>query len=338
MKKSFILFLVFCGAGAVVAAAQTAMKPKPPESAAPAQSAQTRIENGEQAMGTPPIPDDVLKQAAKQRAGNFGVLQRPAMAAGQIQEAWDVTGNNQGVHKRLECGTCVYKVRTREFMMTAIQLPDGVQITQADMGDMSAFDVEQRTPNTIVVLPKRSGVDSSLQVYTEDGRVFSFYLRAEGVNSKTVPDLQYKIVGRRSYRPSFKTFFSDKTAPQDAALVAPVDMQAPAVDELPEDPQDFIKQVKYDPSKLRGWNSYRLWGDKELRPITVFRDDYFTYVQYGDRWAGLDLPTAYVVTDQFDELVNTRVQGTTYIIESTAPLITLKSGKKFMCIQYGGQT
>jgi ComB9 competence protein len=50
----------------------------------------------------------------------------------------------------------------------------------------------------------------------------------------------------------------------------------------------------------------------------------------------VELPTAYVVVDGIDELVNTRVQGTTFIVESTHRLITLKSGQSFMCIQYKG--
>ena len=48
-------------------------------------------------------------------------------------------------------------------------------------------------------------------------------------------------------------------------------------------------------------------------------------------------PTAYVVIDDLDELVNTRVVGTTYIIESTHKLITLKSGDSYMCVQYKGE-
>jgi hypothetical protein len=99
---------------------------------------------------------------------------------------------------------------------------------------------------------------------------------------------------------------------------------------------DFVADAGFDPNKLRGWGDYDLWGDDELRPITVFRDDYFTYIRFGDRWKDLELPTAYVVVDGVDELVNTRIQGHTFIVESTQPLISLKSGMKFLCIEYEG--
>ncbi|QFT29524.1 Conjugal transfer protein [Labrenzia sp. THAF82] len=99
---------------------------------------------------------------------------------------------------------------------------------------------------------------------------------------------------------------------------------------------DFLKTARFDPASLRGWDDYKLWGDNSLRPEQVFRDDNFTYIQFGDKWNDLELPTAYVVVDGIDELVNTRVQGTTFIVESTHRLITLKSGQSFLCIQYKG--
>jgi ComB9 competence protein len=100
---------------------------------------------------------------------------------------------------------------------------------------------------------------------------------------------------------------------------------------------DFVAQSPFDPNALHGWGEYDLWGDETLRPETVFRDDHFTYIRFGKRWKDIELPTASVVVDGIDELVNTRVQGETYIIESTRPLITLKSGKSFLCIEYTGE-
>lgn len=322
--------------------AQTIIRPQAPKTQAQAQAASNqRIENGQKALQNavpPPIPEDVLQQAAQQRAGDYGLLKRPAMASGMIQEAWNEAYEGQGVRERLECGTCVYKVRTREFMVTALQFPQGVEISQADLGDETAFDMKQRAANTLVVMPKASGVDSSMQVYAKDGRIFSFYLRAEGINSNQVPDLLYKIIGQRDYRPTMKTFFSDDVAAKDKALAETDDLSKKVVAPIDiEDPKDFIKEAKYDPSKLRGWNDYKLFGDEELRPLTVFRDDYFTYIQFGDKWPELELPTAYVVHDDYDELVNTRTQNTMYIVESTARLITLKSGKKYLCIEYRGE-
>ena len=102
---------------------------------------------------------------------------------------------------------------------------------------------------------------------------------------------------------------------------------------------DFVQKAAFDPNALRGWGHYSLWGNwpEDQKPETVFRDDEFTYIRFGDRWKDIELPTAYVVVDGVDELVNTRVQGQTYIIESTRKLISLKSGQTYLCVKYEGE-
>ncbi|PVB60378.1 TrbG/VirB9 family P-type conjugative transfer protein [Labrenzia sp. 011] len=273
------------------------------------------------------LPVGSVPQAQAQAAGNFGPLARPDSIGGQIQEAWSRPGKKQGIHVQNYCGDCVYKVRLRQYMVSAIQLPKGVKIKSADLGDSSRFEVKKRSDNTLAVKPTGAGVDSSMLVYTEDSDVYSFYLRAEGINSKSVPDVSFRIIGPQSAGMSFVEFDArGNPLPNGNAAVAT------------HGSTDFLKTEKFDPAALRGWNNYKLWGDKKLRPEQVFRDDHFTYIQFGEKWNDLELPTAYVVVDGIDELVNTRVQGTTFIVESTHRLITLKSGQSFMCIQYtGGQ-
>ena len=136
-------------------------------------------------------------------------------------------------------------------------------------------------------------------------------------------------------------------APVRAAVVAGQEISKPAARAVTDDsllsrlkPRheagDFVERVEFDPGKLHGFEDYTLWGDESLKPETVFRDEHFTYIQFGDKWNSVELPVAFVVIDRVDEQVNTRVQGRTYIIESVAPLITLKSGTKFICIKFEG--
>ena len=123
----------------------------------------------------------------------------------------------------------------------------------------------------------------------------------------------------------------------DARNATPGALDALALDTASGD--DFVAEVPFDPDTLRGWGEYDVWGGgadaNALKPVTVFRDDRFTYVRFDEKWTDLELPVAYVVVDGIDELVNTRVQGRTFIIESTRPLITLKSGASFVCLRYG---
>lgn len=337
MTKAFkfkILLGVFCAAGVGSAIGQTQLNTsRPGNSNARIDAAQTVMSDQQNAV----IPQSVLNQAARQHAGDYGRMTRPAVAAGQIQEAWDKAGNEQGVHEQVECGSCVYRVVLREFMGTALEFPRGVVIEKAILGDGVQFELQETNTNRLIVRPLASGVDTSLQVYAEDGRIFTFYLRGEGVQSKNVPDLLFRILPPRI---DAAGYFDFKTLEEQGVLTPPLAQSIPEPGAGPAagqtDNADFVKSVPFDPSRVRGFEDYSLWGARDLKPVRVFRDDYFTYLQYGDKWAGLELPTAYVVNDEIDELVNTRVVGDTYIIESVNPLITLKSGQKYMCIKYSG--
>ncbi|EAV41021.1 DNA transformation compentancy [Stappia aggregata IAM 12614] len=325
--RFFVLFVVVTVAGSAHAQTPLGQGPATPGSVSTNTTPTQRVAAANSVVNST-LPVGSVPQAQAQAAGNFGPLARPESIGGQIQEAWSRPGKKQGIHVQNFCGDCVYKVRLRQYMVSAIQLPKGVKIKSADMGDSSRFEVKKRSDNTLAVKPTGAGVDSSMLVYTDDGDVYSFYLRAEGINSKSVPDVSFRIIGPQSAGMSFVEF-DGKGNPVggggETALAT-------------HNSKDFLQTAKFDPGALRGWNQYKLWGDKKLRPEQVFRDDHFTYIQFGDKWNDVELPTAYVVVDGIDELVNTRVQGTTFIVESTHRLITLKSGQSFMCIQYkGGQ-
>ncbi len=298
---------------------------------------------------TPQVPMSAasVKQAADQAEGNFPAMAR-AGAGGQIQESWNISEPRDGVYAVRICDDCVYKVRTREFMTTTIALPEDSVIVTADLGDPTGFQVQVRAANMIAVRPSTYGVDSNLNVYTKSGTVYPFYLRAESFNSVHVPDIVVRLLGREKPQEirgiNEDLEISDEGGRQEKDSTAPASPAAGAVHNLTHPAPaagDFVRAVPFDPSTLRGWKDYELWGGGEdaerLKPEVVYRDDFFTYLQYGDAFDQVELPVAYVVRDGIDELVNSRVQGNTFIIESVAPLISLKNGKSFLCVQYRGK-
>lgn len=250
-----------------------------------------------------------------------------------IQQAWDSAPDGAGVAEYRDCGACVYRVRTRELMVTTIILPNDRKISQVDAGDPVGFEIQSRAGNMIVVRPRTIGIDTNMNVYTDKG-VMSFYLRAEGFDSGHIPDLVVRIES-----PAPLSGPPAERATSNASITPGGNSKA--FEGL--DPAK-VKKLKglgagsqeFDPAKLRGWGQYTLKGAKALRPETVFRDDHFTYVHFGDRWRDIELPVAFVVIDGIDETVNTRVQGQMLIVESTAVMISLKSGEQYLCIEYQG--
>ncbi len=293
------------------------------------------------------VPQSVVDQAKAQAQGNFTTMKR-ATVGGQVQEVWDQATNTNGVFRFQYCKHCTYKARLREHMVTVIELPSGETIDKADVGDGATFQVQIRNPNRLAIRPTGFGIDTNLIVYGKSGAIYPIYLRAESFNSVNIPDLLVRIEGTiPNIKPGSDLIDQKDETPLSVneKTEAPL-LQIDAITSLksPERARaegDFVQEVPFDPDTLRGWGDYKLWsgglGGADLKPETVFRDDYFTYIRFGDAWKDIELPTAYVVIDGIDELVNTRVQGHTYIVESTQKLITLKSGESFLCIEYAGE-
>ncbi|WP_290809761.1 TrbG/VirB9 family P-type conjugative transfer protein [Ferrovibrio sp.] len=303
-----------------------------------------------------PVPDSMVRQAADQAEGKFTAMKRGAVG-GQVQEAWD-SDKAKGTFKAQMCNDCEYKVRLREYMVSLIELPTGEQIENWDNGDTENFEVVKRGDRRIAVRPQGFGIDTNLIVYGKSGQTYPIYLRTESINSRNVPDLRFVIEGHvrivkpaplaSETEPSKDNVDQDATEPAGNGITKPRNQSssksptpaalaeaAKAVSSSQKQP-DFVQTAAFSPDRLRGWGNYSLRGSNELKPETVFRDDYFTYIRFGDKWKDIELPTAYIVVDGIDETVNTRVNGTTLVVESTQRLITLKSGLSFICIEYRG--
>ena len=342
MNRLFILALSLFLMGNS-ALAQTPLPPRP------GQTAPSSIPGF---YGGPPVPDNTINQARDQVEGNYPPLNR-GLGGGQIQEGWNESADTAGVIRYPTCRDCTYKVRLREFMVTALSLPVGESVASVDLGDDTAFAVEIRGPRWVAVKPLGFGMDSNLLVYGSSGAVYPFYLRAEGHNSKHLPDLIVKLTGTAESLadpvdlPSIHSLVAppvrsaDKPLPDSSAdwpddIPAFSSSQSDISNQTNSTKKDYIQAVDFDPAALHGFNDYTLWGDESLRPVRVFRDGRFTYLQFGHQWEGVELPSAHIVIDGIDELVNTRMRGKTYIIESVADLITLKSGFSYLCIRYEG--
>lgn len=312
----------------------------PPASQSGVGGAQGQASGQQQQGGKVPMSAASYSQAMEQSEGLYTEMQRPG-PGGQVQEAWDkvdadpaTAQKRQGVYATQICGDCVYKVRLREMMTTSIMLPEDAVISiPPDLGDPSGFRVQVKTANLIAVRPNAYGVDTNLNVYTKSGAVYAFYLRAEGFNSNHIPDVMVKILGREKPEAIAIPTGLGESARQDKGKPPKLaSASAPAG-------KDFIRNVPLDVSKFHGWRDYKLWGDDDMaKPVVIYRDAFFTYIVYEEKFDSLSLPAPYVTIDGVDERVNSHLEGSTYVIESVEPLITLKNGKRYLCIQYTGET
>lgn len=244
---------------------------------------------------------------------------------GLTQDAWSVRLRQRG-ESRMNPGYVryvynpanIFPVRTRESMITTIKLPEGVELKQAFSGDDAGFQVGIATPNSIAIKALYPGVDTNLVAYTNDGRIFTFYVRSEGYNSKSISDFLVDVVmpGQGVVEGSAMTT-DTPMAEQDAKY------PAQAAERIRDPYSSLLPDTR---SKYR---EYAEWSDfhpgtvvedlgvyvpqKEAGgtiPYRVFRDDRFTYVDYGPNATQMtEWPTPLIVVQGVEGPVGFRTAG-----------------------------
>lgn len=265
--------------------------------------------------------------------GDYPGMKRESNAVGAIQRAWDNSPGNAGVFVARYSPDQVYKIRVREFMTTTVVLPEWESIAKAVLGDSYGFKAEQTQPHILVVRSALAGADTTLTVIGGSGRVYPFYIRAEGYNSQNVPDVAVYIKADRPADPTHpaeasaaksERFEKGKAAEKKEASADAARNQTGL-----EDP-DWLRAIPFDPSKLRF--DFTMTGNKSIAPDRVFSDGIFTYFDYGSDWDESDLPVVYRVVDGVDTPINSRSKGKMLIAESSGAF-TLRNGQRVVCIR-----
>jgi len=272
----------------------------------------------------------------QQMKGKFPAMERGApVPLGSIQKAWEKSPATAGIYKVKWSHDAVTKITLREAMTTTIRLPEWEKIDRVVLGDTRIFRAAQINDNTETVWAVNPGSDTSLTIIGESSNIYVFYLHSETWNSDNIPDLTVII---DAVQPAI-------AEPEDGIGTSggggPVSITGPnsganihlasLTGGKPGKPE-WLKGIPYDPSRIR--RDLALYGDSELAPDDVFRDNQFTYLCYGERWDDGDLmvATPSVVTNDTDRPVNFQIKNGCMIIEATGQL-SLKHGNSVLCIK-----
>lgn len=148
--------------------------------------------------GEQPPEFDVHGQAA----GEYPPMDRDLVPLGRIQKAWNRAGTAPapgqeapGISRYVWTPASVFKIDTRVFMVTTIVLPPWETALQLHLGDPVSFKAAQPVGNVIRLSSNHPGGDTNLVVIGSSGRVYPFYIRSTGVDSKTVSDFVVYVEG-----------------------------------------------------------------------------------------------------------------------------------------------
>lgn len=270
---------------------------------------------------------DLLKSIDDALAGKFekAVDYRPPLPL--TQKAWSKqnaqtkAGNKIYVWQRGK----TFKVVLREGMGTIFKLPDWDEMDQSVLADSVNFrQQEMNNKKMLYVEALSSGADTSLTIIGKSGNIYNFYLASENVLSENISD---QVVYLDAAMPSVKNFFENTDA-----LVKRESLETLTRISKDKDHNTWLKELKFDPTKIR--HDVEMRGDRELAPVLAFRDDRFTYLDYGIDNVSKVWPVAYQVIDKVDQPVNVRKSkdGRYMVIETINP-ITLRYGDRTVCLR-----
>lgn len=245
---------------------------------------------------------------------------------GLTQDAWNgklrdrgESRVNPGYVRYLYNPANVFPIRTRESMITTIKLPDDEELLQAFTGDDQGFQVGIPTPNSIAIKALFPGVDTNLVAYTKSGRIFTFYVRSEGYNSKTASDFLVDVV-----MPGENVLEGRSLTSENQLAQTTMDKSFAQTAERVRDPYGSLaldRREKY--REYADWSDFKpgtvvedlgVYVPKKQSggtiPYRVFHDDRFTYVDYGPNATQMtEWPTPLMVVQGVEGPVGFRTAG-----------------------------
>lgn len=272
---------------------------------------------------------------------------------GLTQGAWNEQLRNRGQSKaRPGYIRYVYDaqqalpIRAREGMITTIKVPEDEAITQAFVGDEAGFQIGVATPQSIVIKALFPGVDTNLIAYSESGKIYTFYLRSEGYNARDITDFLVDVI-----HPVAGAITGSQIDSFSPERLAEMDLRNPAAAaQRIRDPyatvsvsnnpryREYAEWTDFDPTKVvEDLGVYVMRGQSgSTIPYRVFRDDRFTYVDYGPNAAQMtEWPTPLIVIQGVEGPVGNRTAGPSgrlIVIEALGEFV-LRNGERSLVIK-----
>ena len=264
-----------------------------------------------------------------------------------VQSAWDnptanmAAGSTKPGYAQLSWTKgSVLPVKLRNGMVTMITLPNGEQIADAVVGNEGLFKFDaQPGGSTILISPESSnqGSDTNFIVTGKSGNQYIFYLRSEPSNSSEITYSQVDVIldGNTSLPTA-----SNTTSNSNGSASIFKKASSSSNNTVGVDGEDYgwIKSMKIDPSEFRFDLDIFVPNpdDYVIAPERVWRDQIFTYIDFGDKVIAMtQRPVVSLLVEGGESPVGFRTDGEDgrlLIVEAVGDMV-LRSGQRIVCIK-----
>ena len=318
-------------------------------------------------------PGDVdgalMSDAMAQTAGSFDTMNLSYISSlGMQQKAWNDPmqhmGEGQikpGYSKYIWSPDVVLPIRLREGMMTLINLPTWELIEKVHIGSPESFGGEIAAPNSLLLYadPTYLGVDSNLIVFGRSGNRYVFYLRSETYNTDRITNAVVDVIVGPKYTPASaggtsdipngasvnmgSTSYNRTGAPgwsSASGSLMPGGAQSPnpGLNTAGNAPKNWLETIPVDPEKFRFDIDVFIPNpsDIELAPERVWRDDIFTYIDFGNKALTMtQRPIVNLIVQDSEVPVGSRTRGPNsrlLVVEGIGDMV-LRNGQRLVCLK-----
>ncbi|MBO5997174.1 MAG: TrbG/VirB9 family P-type conjugative transfer protein [Alphaproteobacteria bacterium] len=321
-------------------------------------------------------PGDVdgalMSDAMAQTAGSFDTMNLSYLSSlGMQQKAWNDPmqhmGEGQikpGYSRYIWSPDVVLPLRLREGMMTLINLPTWELIEKVHIGSPESFGGEIAAPNSLLLYadPTFLGVDSNLIIFGRSGNRYVFYLRSETYNTDRITNAVVDVIVGPKYTPASAGGASNLSggasvnmgsmggvgyaggsgAPgwSGAGSLTPGGSQSPnpGLNTATNGPKNWLESIPVDPEKFRFDIDVFIPNpsDIELAPERVWRDEIFTYIDFGKKALTMtQRPVVNLIVQDSEVPVGSRTKGEhsrLLVVEGIGDMV-LRNGQRIVCLK-----
>ena len=240
----------------------------------------------------------------------------------------------------------ILPIRLREGMITLLNFPEWELIEDMYIGDNATFDGQISGPNTILLYPRKGanvGVDTNIIIFGRSGNKYVFYVKSEGVNTERLTNSIIDIdvidgpAGSRGAGISGGSV-GGGSGVNASTYKANNSHSADSLFTKRFQRSDWIKDIPVDPSKFRFDIEVYVPNpdDVVIAPERVWRDDIFTYIDFGEKALNMtQRPIVTLIVERIEVPVGFRTKGPNnrlIIVEGIGDMV-LRNGKRLVCLK-----
>ena len=299
-----------------------------------------------------------MDAAIEQSNGQYSEIDMPFWSLGMQQKAWNKPmehlGEGQskpGYSRYYWTPDLVLPLRIREGMHTLINFPSWELIENVFLGNEGAFGAQKVAQNALMVFAasvELVGMDTNMIVFGRSGNRYVFYLRSETFNTDRITNSVVDIVvNDTKFVPddSGQTPFASGAVGAGAASVAGGagnfsggSLRGGKKTTTKNGTEDWLADIEVDPEKLRFDIDVFIPNpaDMEIAPERVWRDEIFTYIDFGPKALTMtERPIVNLLSQGSEVPIGFRTRGPNgrlMVVEGIGDLV-LRNGKRILCLK-----